>query len=313
MRHKLRITFDALIGAIPAPLLKGFLKTFHNHPDLAERVGFQVYPKVFYSPFPDPAMVDIQRLREKRLLPGINIDTAKTLALLEHISRFTDEMGQFPRNRADQSITWSHTYPSLDTAALYAMIRYLKPRRYIEIGCGWSSHVSSAAILRNHSEGIACEALYIEPYPPAHLAEVKLPGVFLQEKVERVPLDSFQRLEAGDVLFIDTSHVIKVQNDVEHEFLRILPSLRAGVNVHIHDIFTPYDYPEEWLIGSGSNRGGGNEQYALECLLSGGNDWEVVLPVHMLWREHRTQLSKLLPGATDRPAAFWIRKARTTG
>jgi len=312
MRHQLRKIFDALIRAIPVPLLKGLLKTFQNHPDIVERAGFQVYPKVFYSPFPDPAMVDIQRLREKRLLPGIKIDTAKTLALLEDICAFAEEMEQFPRNRSDQSITWSHTYPSLDTAVLYAMIRHLKPKRYIEIGCGWSSHVSSAAILRNHKEGIACEPLYIEPNPPAHLAEVKLPGVFLEEKVERVPLEHFQRLEAGDVLFIDTSHVIKVQNDVEHEFLRVLPSLRAGVNVHVHDIFTPYDYPEEWLVGNGPTRGGNNEQYALECLLSGGDDWEVMLPVHMLWREHRTRLDRLLPGATDRPAAFWIRKTRTT-
>ncbi len=74
------------------------------------------------------------------------------------------------------------------------------------------------------------------------------------------------------MLFIDTSHVIKVQNDVEFELIHLLPSLKSGVIVHVHDIFTPYDYPAEWLIGSGPNRGGNNEQYALECLLSGGTD-----------------------------------------
>jgi hypothetical protein len=308
MRHQLRKTFDAVIGAIPTALVKGLLKTFQNHPALAERAGFQVYPRVFYSPFPDPEMIDIQRLREKRLLPGIDIDTAKALALLEDISRFAEEMGQFPRNPADQSIAWSRTYPSFDTATLYGMIRHLKPRHYIEVGCGWSSRVSSAALLQNRNEGVACEALYIEPYPPPHLKEVELPGKFLKERVERVPLDQFQRLEAGDVLFIDTSHVIKVQNDVEHEFLRILPSLPVGVYVHVHDIFTPYDYPEEWLVGESPTRGGNNEQYALECLLSGGTEWEVVLPVYLLWREYKKQLADLLPGAPDRPAAFWIRK-----
>jgi hypothetical protein len=136
---------------------------------------------------------------------------------------------------------------------------------------------------------------------------MKLPGEFLRQKVEQVPLERFQRLDAGDVLFIDTSHVIKVQNDVEFEFLHILPLLKPGVVVHIHDIFTPYDYPAEWLVGNGPNRGGNNEQYALECLLSGGADWEVVLPVFLLWKDHREALRPLVE-SNGRPGAFWIRK-----
>jgi hypothetical protein len=188
------------------------------------------------------------------------------------------------------------------------MLRHLKPKRYIEVGCGYSSRVSAAALKRNEAEGHVCKALFIEPYPPPYLEEMKLPGEFLKEKIENVPLGRFQELEAGDVLFIDTSHVIKVQNDVECELLHVLPSLKAGVNVHVHDIMTPYDYPEEWLVGSGPNRGGNNEQYALECLMSGGGDWEVLLPVHLLWREQRVELGKLVK-SEDRPAAFWMRKA----
>ena len=136
---------------------------------------------------------------------------------------------------------------------------------------------------------------------------MKLPGQFIPKKIQQVPLEHFQQLESGDVLFIDTSHVIKVQNDVEYELLHILPSLKLGVIIHIHDIFTPYDYPAEWLIGSGPNYGGNNEQYALECLLSGGSHWEILLPVHLLWREHRQALQTLLY-TEHRPAAFWIRK-----
>ena len=308
MRHKLRKTFDALIRAIPAPLVRGLLKTFQNHPELAERVGFQVYPKVFYSPFPDPDAIDAARLGEKRPLPGIQLDIDDALTLLSELCRFASELKLFPRKPGSAAIEWSHTYPSFDTATLYAMLRHLKPKRYIEAGCGYSSRVSSAALLRNRDEGAPCHALFIEPYPPAHLEKEKLPGEFLKQKVEQVPLERFQQLADGDVLFIDTSHVIKAQNDVEYELLRILPSLRPGVFVHVHDIFTPYDYPAEWLVGKGTNRGGNNEQYALECLLSGGDDWEVTLPVHLLWREHREKLGALLAGATDRPAAFWIRK-----
>jgi hypothetical protein len=307
MRHFFRRLFNAWVAALPVGVMRGFLKVFVTRPDVAERAGFQVYPKVFYSPLPDPDEVDVAALREKRHLPGVPIDVPKALALAGELARFGAELNQFPR-QPDGGIVWSHTYPSFDTATLYAMLRHLKPRRYIEVGCGYSSRASSAALLRNRDEGVPCEALYIEPFPSAQLRELKLPGEFLQKKVENVPLETFTRLGAGDVLFIDTSHVLKVQNDVEYEFIHVLPSLARGVFVHIHDIMTPYDYPEEWLVGFGPNRGGPNEQYALECLISGGTDWEVVLPVHLLWREHRAALEKLLPGAADRPAAFWIKK-----
>ena len=136
---------------------------------------------------------------------------------------------------------------------------------------------------------------------------MKLPGEFLKQKIEQVPVERFKQLQAGDVLFIDTSHVIKTQNDVEYELLQVLPSLNAGVWVHIHDIFTPYDYPEEWLVGNGPNRGGNNEQYALECLLSGGEDWEVVMPSFLLWKDHSESFKRLVT-ADYRPASFWIRK-----
>lgn len=307
MYYFLRKFFNACVAALPLGVLRGFLKAFVARPDVAERAGFQVFPKVFYSPLPDPDAVDIAKLREKRNLPGVQIDVPKALILAEELARYGAELDQFFR-QPDGSITWSHTYPSFDTATLYAMLRHLKPRRYIEVGCGYSSRVSSAALSRNRDEGVPCDILYIESFPSAQFLELKLPGEFLQKKIETVPLETFARLREGDVLFIDTSHVLKVQNDVEYEYVHILPSLARGVLVHVHDIMTPYDYPEEWLVGCGPNRGGNNEQYALECLMSGGRDWEVILPVHLLWREHRAALEKLLPNASDRPAAFWIRK-----
>lgn len=311
MRYFLRRLFNAGVAALPAGVVRGLLKAFVTRPEVAERAGFQVFPKIFWSPLPDPAEVDVAALREKRELPGVPIDVPKVLALAGELARHGPELAQFPR-QPDGAIAWSHTYPSFDTATLYTMLRRLKPRRYIEVGCGWSSRASSAALERNRAEGAPCDALYIEPYPAAHLRELKLPGEFLQKKIQQVPLETFARLEAGDVLFIDTSHVLKVQNDVEYEFVHVLPSLTAGVFVHVHDIMTPYDYPAEWFMGTDEwnmpPRGGNNEQYVLECLISGGTDWEVILPVHLLWREHRAALEKLLPGAADRPAAFWIRK-----
>jgi hypothetical protein len=308
MRHTFRRIFNSFVAGLPPWMLRGFFKTFITHQYVAERAGFQVYPKVFYSPLPDPSEIDEARLGERRDLPGIEINLEKSLELLRQLCAFAPELEQFPRNPATHSIEWHHTYPSFDTATLYAMLRHVKPKRYVEVGCGYSTRVSAAAIRRNANDGVMCECTFIEPFPAPHFQRDELPGEFIQRKVQDVPLEIFRRLSAGDVLFIDTSHVIKVQNDVEHELLRILPSLAAGVHVHVHDIMTPYDYPPDWLVGNSPTRGGNNEQYALECLLSGGSDWIVTLPVHYLWRERLEALQQLLPKAVDRPAAFWIRK-----
>ncbi|MDB6109081.1 MAG: hypothetical protein JWR69_831 [Pedosphaera sp.] len=308
MRHTLRKLFDAGVGLVPPFLVTGFLKAFATHPEFAERAGFQVYPRVFYNPFPDPAEVDVKKLREKRSLPGVDLDVTTAQELLASLSKYSGELEQFPRDPKNGSIVWNTTYPDYDTAALYTMIRHLKPKRYREIGCGYSSRVSTAAILRNRAEGFDCQAVYIEPYPRKDLVTADLAGEFIKKKVQEVPLQLFEELESGDMLFIDTSHIIKVQNDVEYELIHILPSLKVGVYVHIHDIFTPYDYPEELLVGNGTNRGANNEQYALECLLSGGDDWETVLPLYFLWKDCRPCLNQLLVDAKDRPVAFYIRR-----
>jgi hypothetical protein len=307
MRSLLYRLLNYSVGFIPPKLLGYFLRALRVRPEVAARAGYQVYPQVYYNPFPNPADVDTIKLAVRRSLPGIDLDPAPRLALLKELTRYSGEVGDFLKNRTGNLHNWDDTFPPCDSAALYALLRHLKPARYIEVGCGYSSRASIAALNANAREGRACSSLFIEPYPPPYLTELKLPGELLQKKIQDVPLERFQSLTAGDVLFIDTSHVIKVQNDVEFELIHLLPSLQPGVIVHIHDIFTPYDYPAEWLIGSGPNRGGNNEQYALECLLSGGSDWEIILPVHMLWRENRPALAGLI--ASDlRPASFWLRK-----
>jgi hypothetical protein len=123
-----------------------------------------------------------------------------------------------------------------------------------------------------------------------------------------LPLDLFMRLEAGDVLFIDTSHVLKVQSDVARELVQIIPSLAPGVWVHFHDVFSPYDYPEDWVRHK--IRFCANEQYGVECLSSGGDHYEVLLPMYLLWMERRADLQRLFPRGRSRPQSFWIRKHR---
>lgn len=313
MRYQLFKLFNALVGLIPAPILRRMLRALWYHPEIADRLGYTVYPQVFYSPFPDPKDVDVEKIKLKRDLPGVAFNLDESKRLMGGLVQYSTEIREFMKNRPQEVVpTWDLTYPVTDSATLYTMLRHLKPKRYIEVGCGWSTRCSTAALERNAKEGHVCQSAFIEPFPPPYLDRDKLPGEFIKEKIERIPLKFFQRLEAGDVLFIDTSHVIKIQNDVEWELIHILPSLKPGVIVHIHDIFSPYDYPVDWTVGEGTKRGGINEQYALECLMSGGSDWEVILPVHLLWKEHNALLSQLIEAKDPRTNAFWMRKLHQT-
>ncbi|NQU10437.1 class I SAM-dependent methyltransferase [bacterium] len=308
MRAHLRRLFNTVMGWVPAGVIRVLLKTFADCPGLGLRAGFRVYPRRYDSPLVDPAEVDRGRLDRPRSLPGIRFDLGAIEAWVEQLRPYGPELETLPRAPGSRNVVWSETYPSIDTAFLYAMLRHLKPRRYIEVGCGCSSRVSSLALRRNEAEGHTCRATYIEPYPGPRLAGVDLFGDLLVERIEQVPLATFTELQERDVLFIDTSHVIKCQNDVEYELLHILPSLRRGVYVHIHDIFTPYDIAEEFVLGPRAYWGAFNEQYAVECLLSGGDAFRVVLPLHYLGRDHRALAERLIPGVTDRGQALWLVK-----
>src|SRR3569833_614405 len=177
MRYLLRRTFDSCVAALPSSVLRGFFKTFNTRHDVAERAGFQVYPKVFYSPFADSAEVNVAALTEPRVLPGVPIDAPRILTLVEELMKFGAELGQFPRD-PNGSVPWHHTYPTFDTIALYSMLRRLKPKRYIEVGCGWSSRASLAALKQNQEEGASCESVFFVLYPAPYFFVLFFFGVF---------------------------------------------------------------------------------------------------------------------------------------
>ena len=302
----LRKIFDRAFALLPTFLHTGVLKSYANMPELSLKSGFRCFPQIFCSPLVNPAEVNKELLGKKRDLPGIPIDLGQAFELLEQLSRYAGELDWMPRDAKGQ-VPWSETYTTLDSAILYCMVRHLKPKRFIEVGCGFSSGVSSEAIRRNRAEGHPCEVTFIEPYPGPRLKGINLAGELLVKKIEELPKSFFQSLQAGDILFIDTSHVIKCQNDVEYELLHLLPSLNAGVTIHIHDIYTPCDQPEDWLLTRYPS-GYANEQYAVECLLSGGNDYEVLAPLYWLGCDYREKVAAFVGKATDRGQALWIKK-----
>jgi hypothetical protein len=297
-----------LTSWIPVRLLRSFFKSFDMRPDLAEAAGYNVLERTFYSPVPEVQSIDLERIRSRREVPGINFNLPGAIETLARLAPLTHELEAVPGQKTPGAPFWfnNNSFTDFDAAVLYTMLRELKPKRYIEVGCGYSSLVSAAALKKNIQEGHRCRATYIDPEPRLDLRDKLGFAELLLLPIQNVPLSTFRELEPGDVLFIDTSHVLKLQGDVEYELVHMVPSLRVGVWIHIHDIFTPYDYPEDWL--NKRLRFVGNEQYAVECLLSGGDRFRVELPLYCLWQEKREVLKKFFPRGQTRPQSLWIRR-----
>jgi hypothetical protein len=129
----------------------------------------------------------------------------------------------------------------------------------------------------------------------------------VRSKVEDVELSFFSKLEENDILFIDSSHIIRPQGDVLFEYIELLPSLRKGVIVHIHDIFSPKNYPKEWLEDKVLFW---NEQYLLEAFLTHNSTWKVVGALNYLHHNHYEKFKTVAPFLTleREPCSFYIQK-----
>jgi Methyltransferase domain len=190
------------------------------------------------------------------------------------------------------------------------MIRHFKPRRFVEIGCGQSTLVARFAIADAMADDAtySCRHICYEPYENPWLEEL---GVEVRrERIERADLALFQSLSAGDIVLIDSSHTQRPMGDVEFEYLHILPSLPKGVAVHVHDIFSPRDYPARWLK---EDRRFWNEQYLLEAFLSFNKEFEIICALNQLMHLGSAQLAAAFPMLAERGpqlyvGSFWFRR-----
>lgn len=277
----------------------------------ADRAGVHWRSTHYYHPTYREADLPADVTRP-RALPGLDLRTAEQLALL---ARFAcqEELEHLTDPHPDGELTFRHDngqYGHGDAEALYAMLRWARPRRVFEIGSGHSTRIAARALARNAAEedGPACRHLCIEPYEMPWLE--RLGPEIIRERVENVPLDLFDELGAGDVLFIDSSHVIRPFGDVLVEFQSIVPRLAKGVIVDVHDIFTPRDYPERWLR---DERRLWNEQYLLEVMLTHSGRYRILLALNYLANDHRAALDAAFPimrsQPTAQPGAFWFEVA----
>ena len=279
-----------------------------------ERRGFHLTPVDYYQPIPDTRTLSDTIWQQRSDLVGVDLRESDQLDLVVGLaSEFAGECERLPRRpgeRDDVFYFGNGWFDSIDAELLYLLIRHFKPKRVIEIGSGYSTLMAAEAARANSAlDGSATHINAIEPYPRDFL--LGLAGdrwQLTRSKVEQVPLATFAELEANDILFIDSSHVVRIGGDVVYEFLEVIPRLAPGVLVHVHDIFLPDDYPREWVLGM---RRFWTEQYLLRAFLMFNCDFEVLASNSLLHTDHpdlmRTTFSSYPPGGY-RPASLWMRR-----
>jgi hypothetical protein len=230
---------------------------------------------------------------EDRRLPGIDWNESGQLEVLGSLV-YGEELLSVPYEPTTtrEFYLGNTSFGPGDAEYWYQTIRVRKPRRIIEIGSGNSTLMAIRAIAKNSTENPSyqCEHTCIEPYEVPWLEQV---GVeVIRRKVEHVDVSFFSRLQENDVLFIDSSHVIRPQGDVLYEYLEILPTLSKGVIVHIHDILTPKNYPSLWLKDLVRLW---NEQYLVEAFLTHNRDWRVLGALNYLTHHHASALKPVTP------------------
>lgn len=249
-------------------------------------------------------------LSADRDLPGIDWNVSGQLEMLGRLC-FSDELRNIPQDRQEPPIFYlnNDTFLSGDAEYWYQLIRTIKPKRIIEVGSGNSTLMAMKAIKKNKEENpdYLCEHVCIEPYEMPWLEHTGV--TVIRKKVEEVQLSFFSRLEENDILFIDSTHIIRPQGDVLYEYLELLPSLKAGVIVHIHDIFSPKNYPAQWIERDVLFW---NEQYLLEAFLSHNCAWKIIGALNYLCHGQYDRLKAVAPHLTPNrePGSFYIQKTR---
>lgn len=298
-----------LLSMMPTKAMSHLMFRLRNRPDITDRWGYHVRAIHYYEPIPDVRQITPVMLERPRVSPAIDFRVEGQKALLQRLgTTYGRELAELSSKPAPAGFDFSNTwFAGLDAAAYYGLIRDLKPTLVMEIGSGFSTQIASHAMQRNVDDGKTGKLLCVEPFPEARLTASGAKFDLVNAKVQDLPLEFFDQLQANDILLIDSSHVATVGSDVCFEFLDIMPRLKPGVWVHVHDIFFPSDYPADWVI---EHRLAFNEQYILESFLAFNSIFTVQLANSWMWRlEHET--SRLLfdgSGTGAPPASFWMRR-----
>jgi hypothetical protein len=267
-------------------------------PSFWEKNGIQITYDHFYYPIPNSHELTPELFA--RISKGLGIDW-NISDQDDHLERifgaYIQELESSPRMQMMSAI---------DGAIYYAMIRHYRPQYIIEVGCGESTRIAAQAVLKNRENG-ACQLVCIEPFPGDDLVRGfnGLSGL-IQNKVQDV---SFDDLEKCDMLFIDSSHVVRMGSDVVWEVEEILPRLKKGCLIHFHDIFIPREYPETWA----RNRIFWSEQYMIWAFLMFNDTFKIIWGSQFMSLRNRAKIDRIFKqhNRSDYPlSSLWIKKTQ---
>lgn len=271
-------------------------------------------PGHFYSPIPNFAAVwqNEDRIWDyEREIKDVNLNIEHQLDMVKTLGKYAENMPVFPDHKSSDFRYYSKNsqFSLGDAVTLHSMMRYLKPNKIIEIGSGYSSCMMLDTNKLYFNNSIDCT--FIEPYPERLLGalednekqNINLQKTFIQD----VPLNIFSELEGNDILFIDCSHVSKIDSDLNHILFNILPVLKKGVYIHIHDVFYPFEYPKEWI----KEERAWNECYLLRAFLQNNDAYSIEVFTSYLIIHHYELLRQLLPDVANRSGGhIWLKKTR---
>ncbi|MGC2064237.1 MAG: class I SAM-dependent methyltransferase [Thermodesulfovibrionales bacterium] len=237
-------------------------------------------PGHFYSPIPN---IEEIKHREEEIfqlknipkeIPGVDLNAEGQLALLDNFRNYYKDLPFGSPDKEKLRFHFeNHSYSHSDAIILYCMIRHLKPKKIIEVGSGHSSCVTLDTNELFFQNSIICT--FIEPYPELLLSLIskrdKKSINIIQKNLQDVDLAVFSELDEGDILFIDSTHVSKINSDVNYIFFKLLPALKRGVYIHFHDIFYPFEYPKEWIYEGLA----WNEAYLLRAFLQYSSSFKI--------------------------------------
>jgi predicted O-methyltransferase YrrM len=295
--------------------------------DAVNRMGWMVArTSDYYSPLRPVAELErhVARWYRPSRLAGVSFGLPAMMGELEGmVSTYLEEYSELPSYDEIKRQRRGPGFTTVDAMVLYMMLRRHRPARYVEVGSGLSTYYASLAAARNAAEGRPMAMTVVDPFVSA--ATRALPGVeVLAREAQDLPADWYQqRLEAGDVLFIDSTHIVRIDGEVPHLVLEVLPALKPGVLVHIHDVHFPYNVPADpaayvfdrrWPMPF-------TEAMLVQAYLCFNPRVEILLSTPLLRHHDEDFLKRLLPGY--RPldpedfdthhGSLWLRTQRSPG
>ncbi len=270
----------------------------------------------FYSPLVNPFDEHVRRILdnyENCELPegeDFTIDTQEILSTLDSLSRFYVDL-PFSAKKIEG---WRYFYDNVafsygDAVIYFCQLKKLRPRRVVEVGSGFSSCLLMD--VNDRFFGGSIEVSFIDPYPIALRKLLAIDDPYLDKiipsKIQDIPTSFFKQLQRDDILFIDSSHVVKTGSDVNDYMFRIFPALAEGVTVHIHDIPYPFEYGPAWV--DQENRSW-NEAYLLHAFLQYNKEFKVTYFNHFVYRRYPELLKEKMPICLSNcGASIWLRRS----